>query len=53
VRAYFSTWYKDIITEVPRVEAGYIHGLPGPGLGTRLLPDLLERSGVQVRRSVL
>ena len=53
VRAYFTTWYQDIITEVPRVEGGYIYGLPGPGLGTRLLPDLLERPGVQVKRSAL
>jgi L-alanine-DL-glutamate epimerase-like enolase superfamily enzyme len=53
VRAYFTTWYQDIITDVPRVEAGYIHGLPGPGLGTRLLPDLHKRTGVQVKRSAL
>jgi hypothetical protein len=51
VRAYFTTWYKDIITEVPRVDSGYIYGLPGPGLGTRLIPDLTKRAGVQVRRS--
>ena len=50
VRAYFSTWYKDILTDLPRVEGGYIYGLPGPGLGTRLLPDVLTRSGVQVKR---
>lgn len=53
VRAYFTTWYHDIITEVPRVENGYIYGLNKPGLGTRLQPDLLKRDGVQVRRSSL
>jgi galactonate dehydratase len=53
VRAYFTTWYKDIITDIPRVEGGYIYGLSGPGLGTRLLPDLRTRSGVQVKRSSL
>ena len=51
VRAYYSTWYKDIITEVPRVKDGFIYPLTGAGLGTRLLPDLLRQDGVQVRRS--
>ncbi len=53
VRAYFSSWYKDVLTELPQVKDGYIYGLPGPGLGTRLLPDLLERPGVQVKRSAI
>lgn len=53
VRAYYSTWYKDILTDLPRVEAGFIYPLSGPGLGTRLLPDLTTRPGVQVRRSSL
>ena len=52
VRAYFSTWYRDILTELPPVKEGYIHGLSGAGLGTRLQPDLVKRSGVQTRRSV-
>jgi galactonate dehydratase len=51
VRAYYSTWYKDILTELPVVKEGYIHPLPGPGLGTRLLPDLARRPGVTVRRT--
>jgi len=51
VRAYYSTWYKDILTELPDVKDGYVYGLPGAGLGTRLQPRLLERQGVQVRRS--
>jgi L-alanine-DL-glutamate epimerase-like enolase superfamily enzyme len=53
VRAYYSTWYKDILTELPEVKQGYIHGLSGPGLGTRLQPDLRKRQGVQVKRSAL
>ena len=53
VRAYYSTWYKDILTEVPKVKDGYITPLTGPGLGTRLLPDLLRQAGVQVKRSDL
>ena len=53
MRAYYSTWYKDILTNLPRVEAGFVYPLSGPGLGTRLLPDLTTRPGVQVRRSSL
>jgi L-alanine-DL-glutamate epimerase-like enolase superfamily enzyme len=53
VRAYYTTWYKDILTELPAVKQGYIYGLSGPGLGTRLQPDLCKREGVQVKRSVL
>lgn len=51
VRAYYSTWYKDILTDLPVVKDGFIHALPGAGLGTRLLPDLVKRAGVTVRRS--
>ncbi|HZP86918.1 MAG TPA: mandelate racemase/muconate lactonizing enzyme family protein [Burkholderiales bacterium] len=51
VRAYTSTWYKDILTEVPSVQDGFVFPSVGPGLGTKLLPDLLTREGVQVRRS--
>jgi L-alanine-DL-glutamate epimerase-like enolase superfamily enzyme len=53
VRAYYSTWYKDVLTELPLVKDGFIHPLTGPGLGTRLLPDLLQQDGVRVRRSAL
>jgi L-alanine-DL-glutamate epimerase-like enolase superfamily enzyme len=53
VRAYHSGWFKDVLTELPRVEKGYIYPLTGPGLGTRLLPGLTQRDGVQVRRSAL
>lgn len=51
VRAYYSTWYKDILTELPAVRDGHIYPLAGPGLGTKLLPDLASRPGVMVRRS--
>jgi L-alanine-DL-glutamate epimerase-like enolase superfamily enzyme len=53
VRAYHTTWYKDVLTELPQVRQGYIAPLTGPGLGTRLLPDLMKREGVHVRRSAL
>ena len=49
VRAYYSTWYKDLVTELPRVEKGFAYPLDGPGLGTALQPALLKRSDVTKR----
>jgi galactonate dehydratase len=43
VRAYYRTWYRDIVTAVPPVEDGFITVPPGPGLGTALAPDLDAR----------
>lgn len=51
VRAYYSTWYRELVTEVPRVEDGYVYPLEGPGLGTALRPDVLERPDVERRSS--
>jgi galactonate dehydratase len=51
VRAYYTTWYKDVLTELPQVKNGLIYPLAGPGLGTRLLPDLKQRAGVIVKRT--
>lgn len=53
VRAYYSTWYRDILTELPMVKDGYVYPLAGAGLGTQLLPDLVSRPGVTVRRSAV
>jgi L-alanine-DL-glutamate epimerase-like enolase superfamily enzyme len=49
VRAYYSSWYQDLVTELPRVEKGYVYPLTGPGLGTTLQPSVLERSDVTRR----
>jgi L-alanine-DL-glutamate epimerase-like enolase superfamily enzyme len=40
VRAFYRTWYRDIVTELPRVSDGMITVPPGPGLGMDLNPDL-------------
>ena len=53
VRASYSSWYCELLTELPRVEKGYIYPLHGPGLGTRLLPDVIKRKDATVRRSNL
>lgn len=53
VRAYFSGWYRDLVTNVPIVNQGYVTPLSGPGLGTDLLPDVLMRSDVRRRMTRL
>jgi len=50
VRAYYSSWYRDLVTELPRVEKGHVYPLSGPGLGTTLQPSVLERPDT-VRRT--
>jgi L-alanine-DL-glutamate epimerase-like enolase superfamily enzyme len=53
VRSYYHEWYRDIVTELPPLESGYIRIPDGPGLGTKLLPDLKRRPDAIVRRSTL
>ena len=49
VRAYCSSWYRDLVTVMPRIENGQIYPFEGPGLGTALSdfvlhhPDLIRR----------
>lgn len=40
VRAFYRTWYRDLVTALPPVENGRITVPPGPGLGIELNPDL-------------
>ena len=51
VRAFFTGWYKELVTELPRVENGMISLNEKPGLGLELLPDLHKRSDAVVRVS--
>jgi galactonate dehydratase len=53
VRAYYTGWYKELITALPAVNVGHISPPEGPGLGTELLPDLRERSDAHRRTSKL
>ena len=43
VRAFYRTWYRDLVTALPKVENGMITVPPGPGLGMELAPDLDKR----------
>jgi len=51
VRAFYSGWYKELVTEIPTIKDGYIYPLNGPGLGTKLLPDILKRKDATIRSS--
>ena len=53
VRAYYRTWYRDLVTALPEVKDGFISVPPGPGLGLELAPDLDKRFTVTRRVSTL
>lgn len=53
VRAYYTGWYRDIVTELPRIERGHAYPTDKPGLGLALLPDLKKHPGLVARRSAL
>ncbi|MGE5274324.1 MAG: mandelate racemase/muconate lactonizing enzyme family protein [Verrucomicrobiota bacterium] len=53
VRAFYTGWYRELVTEIPRVENGWVYPLTGPGLGTELLPEVLERPDTTSRISTL
>ena len=50
VRAFYRTWYRDLVTDLPRMNNGMVTVPPGPGHGMALHPDL-ERA-FTVRRRV-
>jgi galactonate dehydratase len=53
VRAYYTGWYKELVTALPSVADGHLKPPEGPGLGTDLLPGLRERPDAHLRTSKL
>ena len=51
VRAFYRTWYADLVTALPKVENGLITVPPGPGLGLALAADLDKKFAVVRRMS--
>lgn len=49
VRAFYRTWYRDLVTALPEVRNGMITVPPGAGLGLELHPDL-DRAYTVCRR---
>jgi L-alanine-DL-glutamate epimerase-like enolase superfamily enzyme len=48
VRAFYSGWYGELVTQLPPIQNGTITAPPGPGHGIELLPDLTSRKDVEV-----
>jgi L-alanine-DL-glutamate epimerase-like enolase superfamily enzyme len=53
VRAFYRGWYLELVTEIPKIEGGYVYPMEAPGLGVELLPAVFERPDLTVRRSTL
>lgn len=51
VRATLSTWYRDLVTELPVVQRGMVLAPTEPGLGTRLHPQVAKRQDARLRIS--
>ena len=51
VRAYYTGWYRELVTALPEVKDGIIAPPPGPGLGLDLLPGVASRKDAIVRAS--
>jgi galactonate dehydratase len=51
VRAFYSGWYRELVTELPQVNDGMISLSSKPGLGLELLPELHQRPDAMRRVS--
>jgi L-alanine-DL-glutamate epimerase-like enolase superfamily enzyme len=49
VRAFYTGWYKELVTDLPVVENGVVRVSSRPGLGLELLPDLHRRADAVIR----
>jgi L-alanine-DL-glutamate epimerase-like enolase superfamily enzyme len=53
VRAFYTGWYRELVTVVPKIENGFVYPMEGVGLCTDLQPAVFERTDLHVRRSRL
>ena len=51
VRAYYTGWYRELVTNLPVIENGYASLPHLPGLGTELQPGIPDRPDATVRVS--
>ena len=51
VRAFYTGWYQELVTHVPRPVGGMLEQPPGPGIGCELLPEVWKRPDARVRVS--
>ena len=53
VRAFYTGWYRELVTEVPKIENGFVFPMEGVGLCLDLQPGVFERQDLHVRKSCL
>ena len=53
VRAFYHGWYQELVTQLPPLKNGYISAPSGPGLGTKLKPNVFKRKDAMIRTSKL
>ena len=53
VRAFYRTWYRELVTGLPEVSGGQISVGRQPGHGVELAPDLVKRFTVESRVTAL
>ena len=51
VRAFYTGWYRELVTEVPKIEHGFVFPMEGVGLCLDLQPAVFERPDLHVRKS--
>lgn len=51
VRATLATWYRDLVTDLPVIDAGIVQAPVAPGLGTALHPAVRRRDDATIRVS--
>lgn len=51
VRAFYTGWYTELVTDLPIFSNGHMDLSSKPGLGTELLPGLRDRKDAHVRSS--
>ena len=51
VRASLSTWYGELVTHLPQIEAGFALAPTLPGLGTALRPETRQRADAIIRET--
>lgn len=51
VRAYYSSWYRNLVTVMPHIANGHIHPFEGAGLGLELSPFVLDNPDAVIRRT--
>jgi galactonate dehydratase len=51
VRAYYSSWYRDLVTVMPRIADGHIYPFEGAGLGLELSPFVLDHPDAVIRNT--